>query len=138
MSTESLPPDHEPGESRDPRDHGHISATFFYDSRDRLVYVDHGDGRGPTPPVLGFDWEHLADKRLFALTENGKTEYWRDNPTQSGGRAGWQPAHVDLRTIGGLGTAVNTSVVYDAANRVVTITDQTGGGTRGDLRLQLR
>ena len=33
------------------------------------------------------------------------------------------------RTIGGLGTAVNTSIVYDAANRVVTISDQTGGGT---------
>ncbi len=33
------------------------------------------------------------------------------------------------RTIGGLGTSVNTSIVYDSANRVGTITDQTGTGT---------
>ncbi len=33
------------------------------------------------------------------------------------------------RTIGGSGTAVNTSIVYDAANRIGTITDQTGTGT---------
>jgi len=82
MSTDSLPPGGEPGESSDPRDQGYILATFVYDSRNHLVSVDLGDGRGPTPAAPLFDWEHLADKRLFALTENGKTEYWRDNPTR--------------------------------------------------------
>src|SRR3974390_2202303 len=82
MSTESLPPDHEPSEWLDPGDHGYTLATFVYDSRDQLVCVDLGDGRGPTPPAPLFDWEHLADKRLLALTENEKTEYWRDNPTR--------------------------------------------------------
>ncbi len=82
MSTESLPPDRESVESFDLHDDGYILATFVFDSRDQLLSVDYGDGRGPTPPVPRFDWEHLADKRLFALTEDGKTEYWRDNPTR--------------------------------------------------------
>ena len=29
-----------------------------------------------------WQWDHLPDKRLYALTAEGKTEYWRDNPTR--------------------------------------------------------
>ena len=29
-----------------------------------------------------WDWEQLPEKRLFALTANGKAEYRQDNPTR--------------------------------------------------------
>jgi YD repeat-containing protein len=35
----------------------------------------------------------------------------------------------ESRTISGSGTAVNTTISYDDADRVTTITHQTGGGT---------
>jgi len=88
MSTESLPPDSHSDsdpERYQPRDAGDRYCgitTFVYDSRDNLMTVDLGDGRGPVPPAPFFHWERLADKRLFALTltADQKTEYWRDNP----------------------------------------------------------
>jgi len=84
MSSESLPPDRESVESFDPHDDGYTLATFVYNSRDELVSVDMGDGSGPRPPIPLFRWEHDPEKRLFklTLTEDGKTEYWRDNPTR--------------------------------------------------------
>jgi len=77
MSTESLPPDHEPGESSDPRDQGYILATFVYDSRNHLVSVDLGDGRGPTPAAPLFDWEHLAVYNCPKRNCEAFRDYWR-------------------------------------------------------------
>jgi len=84
MSSESLPPDRESVQSFDLHDDGYTLATFVYYSRDELLSVDFGDGRGPRPPAPLFHWQHDPDKRLFklTLTEDGKREYWRDNPTR--------------------------------------------------------
>ena len=58
--------------------------TFSYDADGRpLSIVREGAiGYTFTHAAPRFDWQHLADKRLFALTAKGKTEYWRDNPTR--------------------------------------------------------
>jgi len=87
MNAAVPPADPQPEEPGEPRDHFGGITTYVFDSQDQLQSVDSGDGRGPVPvspsPRL-FRWEHLAEKRLFALTDfwDGKTEYWRDNPTR--------------------------------------------------------
>jgi hypothetical protein len=66
-------------------------TTFVCDARDRLVEVQTPGGGGcdtvyryepPHPVPSQWQWEHLPEKRLYALTANGKTEYWRDNPNR--------------------------------------------------------
>ena len=85
MSSESLPPDPQPDKPRDAGGPYDGITTYVYDSQNQPASIDAGDGRGPVPasphPRL-FHWEHIPDKRLFALTADGSTEYWRDNPTR--------------------------------------------------------
>jgi hypothetical protein len=77
--------------SFDPYSGNFPATTFVYDARDRLVEVQTpGDGGCDTvyrdePPVAvpsQWKWEHLPEKRLYALTTEGRTEYWRDTPTR--------------------------------------------------------
>ncbi len=82
MSIDSPPPDPQPGESREYRS---SVTTYVYDGQGQLASVIGADGQGPMthadPPVPPH-WERIPDKRLFALTAEGSTEYWRDNPTR--------------------------------------------------------
>ncbi len=86
MSTEWLPTDSdEAGESDDPRGYYYAVTSLVYDERGNVADVVRQDGRAPATtaaPARRFHWEHLPEKRLFALTADGKTEYWRDNPTR--------------------------------------------------------
>ena len=105
MSTESPPPEPEPSPEpvpdRDPNPtdspkppSDYIrTATFVYDTRGRLTEIKApSDCGGNTTysydsgPPFSFEWKHLPDKRLYSLTAEGKTEYWRDNPTLPGRR----------------------------------------------------
>jgi YD repeat-containing protein len=100
MSADSTPSDLQPDELENPGDSTHGTVTYSYDSGGRITYVhdsqdrtvgaDSGGRRGPVPVKPSsrlFQWEHLKEKRLFALTDldGGKAdepEYWRDNPTR--------------------------------------------------------
>jgi hypothetical protein len=83
-------PDPEPDPERKPHEPDNIRndrqsvTTFSYDAAgDALTVVrEGGTWYTFTHAAPRFDWEHLADKRLFALTAKDKTEYWRDNPTR--------------------------------------------------------
>jgi hypothetical protein len=67
-------------------------VTYVYGSHDQVAGIDTGAGPEPVRAPLApsprlFRWEHLKDKRRFALTDlygakAGETEYWRDNPTR--------------------------------------------------------
>jgi len=87
MSAAVPPADPQPDEPGEPRDPFGGITTYVFDSQGLLMSTDSDDGRGPVPasptPRL-FRWEHLPEKRLFALTEfyDQRTEYWRDNPTR--------------------------------------------------------
>jgi hypothetical protein len=103
MSADSRPPHPKPEESRGPGDSVSGIFTFTYDSQNRITSVcgsqgqiagvDSGGGPGPVDAPVArsprlFRWEHLEDKRLFALTglydeKAGETEYWRDNPIRN-------------------------------------------------------
>jgi hypothetical protein len=70
----------------------HLKTVSFYDSGGRIVHVSGCDPLPhtwvpgpPLPPSPEWGWEHLPDKRLYALTEpegegDRNTEYWRDYP----------------------------------------------------------
>ena len=78
MSSESLPPDPQPDKPRDAGGPYDGVTTYVYDSQNQPASIDAGDGRGPVPasPHPGFfHWEHIPEKRLFALTADGSTEY---------------------------------------------------------------
>ena len=81
-----VPPPPEPAPRDLPNDwNRHFGVTTYSDDRgDNLTTVTYQ--HGPIPDSLGlpaFQWEHLQEKRPFALTgRDGKTEYWRDNPTR--------------------------------------------------------
>jgi hypothetical protein len=75
--------DEQPDDQR--RDSRARAVTFTYDSGQSLTTArhDHEPIAGSVPALPEFEWEHLAEKRLFALrAAGGKTEYWRDNPTR--------------------------------------------------------
>ncbi len=60
-------------------------TSLIYDERGNVADVVRQDGRAPATtgaPARRFHWERLPERRLFALTADGKTEYWRDNPTR--------------------------------------------------------
>src|SRR5262245_38538109 len=85
VSTDSPPPDSDPqpdtpGGFRDT----HSPVTYTYETRRPtcLAARDQGENCPPTPSTPAAQWEHLPDKRLYALTREGMTEYWRDNPTR--------------------------------------------------------
>jgi hypothetical protein len=95
MSTDSSPsePQPEPQKSTPPDLSGPRLAvtTYSYDARGRLTEIQTPGEGGcdaiyrfdpPIPCPVAHQWGHLADKRLYALTAEGKTEYWRDNPTR--------------------------------------------------------
>ncbi|MGO9914730.1 MAG: hypothetical protein ACLQIB_08460 [Isosphaeraceae bacterium] len=86
MSTESPPPDpDEAGESHDPLGYYYAVTSLVYDERGNVADVVRQDGRAPATTGAAarrFRWEHLLEKRLFALTADGKTEYWRDSLTR--------------------------------------------------------
>jgi len=87
MSIDLPPPDPRPGEPRDPRDYrcSVMTTTYVYDGPGQVASVLGENGQGPTThaaPPSPPHWEHIPDKRLFALTAEGNTEYWRDNPTR--------------------------------------------------------
>ncbi len=61
------------------------TTTYTYDGQGRRRYALGENGQGSVPhaaPPFPLDWEHIPDKRLFALTADGSTEYWSDNPTR--------------------------------------------------------
>jgi hypothetical protein len=74
-------------------DHGQVT-TYTYDAGGRVVHVSGCDSLScawvpgpPLPSAPEWAWEHLPEKRLYALTEpegegDRNTEYWRDNPTR--------------------------------------------------------
>ena len=85
MSIDSPAPDRQPDEPRGPRDHRGSVGTYVYDGQGQLVSVLRENGQGPTTSAaspLPFHWEHIPDKRLFAMTGDASTEYWHDNPTR--------------------------------------------------------
>ena len=58
------------------------------DCTERLTIIGFGVDGTVDPPIPApvrprLEWKHIAEKRLFALTHDGETEYWRDNPTRS-------------------------------------------------------
>ncbi len=90
MSSESLPPDPQPDKPRDSGGPYDGITTYVYDSQNQLASIDAGDGRGPVPASPRprfFHWEHIPDKRLFALTVERKYRILaRQSHTISGGR----------------------------------------------------
>ncbi|MGO9466932.1 MAG: hypothetical protein ACLQVF_22550 [Isosphaeraceae bacterium] len=86
MSTESPPTDpDQAGASHDPRGCYYAVTSLVYDGRGNVADVVRQDGRAPATTSAAarrFRWEHLLEKRLFALTADGKTEYRRDSLTR--------------------------------------------------------
>ncbi len=84
MNPDPPPPDPAPGELPGDSNRHFGVTTYSYDSRSNLTTVAYQFGPIPdSPGPPAFHWEHLQEKRLFALTgPDGKTEYWRDNPTR--------------------------------------------------------
>ncbi len=123
MSIDSPPPDPQPGESRDYRS---SVTTYVYDGKGQLAGVIGADGQGPMthadPPVPPH-WERIPDKRLFALTAEGRTEYCaRQSDMLFGGRARsdhWYgqarpekgSARLPVAVPGGARSAVNGQVI---------------------------
>ena len=123
---------------------------------------DHGGDSGPGTgqPSVTLTSGYNAQHSLTSVTDNisgnvGITTYVYDAgqrlttiTTSYGGTAGPQivtsyapnnQISAQSRTIGGSGTAVNTTYQYDAADRQTTITDYVVGRIgAGYLRLQLR
>jgi hypothetical protein len=87
MSNESPPPDPAPGNDHDSSERRGSRPTFTMDCTDRLTIIGSGFDGTVDPPIPAparprLEWNHIAEKRLFALTHDGETEYWRDNPTR--------------------------------------------------------
>ena len=84
-------PDPSSAESPKPASDYILTTTFVYDARSRLTEIQTPGQGGcdtvyrydpPLPSPVQWQWEHLPDKRLYSLTAEGKTDYWRDNPTR--------------------------------------------------------
>jgi hypothetical protein len=107
MNTDSPTPESEPEPERESKDEGKPElkpqnhrpsdpfdapygvTTCCYDGQGRLIEIQAPSEHGghtvysyDLPPACLFEWKHLPDKRLYALTAEGKTEFWRDNPTR--------------------------------------------------------
>ena len=126
----------------------YATLTFTYDSGgNEITSATSGPGTGQPSVTLtsGYD----AQQNLTSVTDNlssiGRTTIVYDAgerpttiTTSYGGTAGPQVVtsyapnnqiSSQSRTIGGSGTAVNTTYVYDAADRQTTITDYVSGGS---------
>ena len=120
------------------------TLTFTYDNDGRLsTEVTSGPGTGQPTVTLTYSHDQLGDETgvTDSLSSQGFTTYAFDNARQMtgittsyGGTAGPQISFnydnggrltSTSRQIGSGGTAtqVNTTIVYDAGNRVVTMTD---------------
>jgi len=84
MNPDPPPPEPAPGDRPDNTNHPFGVTTYSYDRGSNLTTVTYQYGPIPdSPGPPAFQWEHLHEKRLFALTgPDGKTEHWRDNPTR--------------------------------------------------------
>ncbi len=120
----------------------YATLTFTYNSDGELeTDATSGPGTGQPAVTLTYSYDQLGDEASVSdsLSSEGITSYSYDPKgemtnisTSYGGTAGPQ---VTLtyddggrltnlsRTIGGTGTEVNTTFVYDSANRIVTTTD---------------
>jgi RHS repeat-associated protein len=131
------------------------TLTFTYDSGgNQITAATSGPGAGQPSVTLtsGYDPNHDLTSLADNLSSAGLTTLQYDAAfrlttitTSYGGTAGpqvvlgYDPGNRDTsisRTIGGSGTQVNTTLVYDAANRLTTILDGSntpgsgsGGGT---------
>ena len=127
----------------------YATLTFTYDSGgNELTSATSGPGTGQ--PSVTLTSTYNPQNNLASVTDNisgnvGITTYVYDAgqrlttiTTSYGGTAGpeivtsYAPNNqisAQSRTIGGSGTAVNTSYSYDAADRQTTITDYVSGGS---------
>ncbi len=128
-------------------DDSYATLTFTYDSGGNMLSeATSGPGSGQPSVLLSYtyDQNHNVTSVRDNLSSQGITSYSYDAgfrlttiTTSYGGTAGPQVAITYApdnqitsrsRTIGGSGTAVNTSYGYDAADRQTTITDYVSGG----------
>ena len=127
----------------------YATLTFTYDSGgNEITSATSGPGTGQPSVTLtsGYNAQHSLTSVSDNVTGNvGLTTYLYDAgqrlttiTTSYGGTAGPQVVtsyaannqiSAQSRTIGGSGTAVNTSYSYDAADRQTTITDYVSGGS---------
>ena len=132
----------------------YATLTFTYDSGgNQITAATSGPGTGQPSVTLTFGDDQSNDVTSIAdnLSSQGLTTFQYDAvfrlttiTTSYSGTAGpqivlgYDPGNRETsisRTIGGSGTQVNTTLAYDAANRLTTITDGSytpsgsGGGT---------
>jgi RHS repeat-associated protein len=129
-------------------DDAYATLTFTYDSGGNLI-TSATSGPGTGQPTVTLTSGYDALHSLTSVTDNisgniGTTTYSYDLgqrlttiTTSYGGTAGPQVVtsyapndqiSAQSRTIGGSGTAVNTSYSYDSDDRQTTITDYVSGG----------
>jgi RHS repeat-associated protein len=130
----------------DPGAESYATLTMTYDSGgNEISQATSGPGSGQPNVLLSYtyDQNHNLTSVRDNLSSQGVTSYAYDagfrlttTTTSYGGTAGPQvlityapknQISSESRTIGGSGTAVNTSFSYDAADRQTTITDYGSG-----------